>query len=96
MQVVSTLIIWMLVALVGAGTVALICRCVIWGTSGWMAYRLQAEQARATRLQAQVQIETVRARERAAIATAEVQAQADVTIAHVKAQAEVAIGEMGL
>ncbi len=94
MQVMSTLITWMLVALLSAGTVALICRCIIWGTSGWMAHRLQAEQARAARLQAQAHIEAARARERAAVATAEAQAQANVAIAQVKARAEVTIGEM--
>jgi hypothetical protein len=98
MTFITTVALWLAIGLMVAATLALASWCIAWGTRSWLHHRLEIEQARAARIEAQADIETAKAKADAQIAAAEIQAEAQVQIAREKAQAqeraEVAIAQL--
>jgi hypothetical protein len=98
MTLLTTIALWLTIALLIAGTLALASWCIAWGARSWLHHRLEIERARAARIEAQADIETAKAKADAQIAAAEIQAEAQVQIAREKAQAqeraEVAIAQI--
>jgi hypothetical protein len=98
MTLLTTIALWLVIALLVAGTLALASWSIAWGARNWLDHRLETERARAARIKAQAEIEAAKAKADAQIAAAEIQAEAQVQIAREKAQAqeraEVAIAQL--
>jgi hypothetical protein len=98
MTLLTTIALWLVIALLIAGALALASWCIAWGARSWLHHRLEIERARAARIEAQADIETAKAKADAQIAAAEIQAEAQVQIAREKAQAqeraEVAVAQL--
>jgi hypothetical protein len=88
MTLLTTIAIWLTIALLIAGATALASWCLAWGARSWLDHRLETERARAARIEAQADIETAKAKANAQIAQAEIQAQAQIQIAREKAHAQ--------
>jgi hypothetical protein len=98
MTLITTIALWLVVALLIAGTIALASWCIAWGARSWLHHRLETERARAARIKAQAEIDTTREKARAQTTAAEIQAEAQIQIAREKAQAqertEIAIAQL--
>lgn len=86
MALLTTIGLWLVVALLIAGTFALASWCLAWGTRSWLHHRLETERARAARIKAQAEIETAKAKADAQTIAAEIQAEAQIQIAREQAQ----------
>ncbi len=98
MALLTTITLWLTIALLIAGTFALANWCLAWGARSWLHHRLETERARAARIKAQAEIETARAKADAQTAAAEIQAQAQIQIAreksHAQERTEIAIAQL--
>lgn len=98
MTLLTTIALWLTIAMLVAGTIALASWCLAWGSRSWLDHRLETERVRAARIKAQAEVEAVKAKADAQIDAAEIQAKAQIHIAREKAQAqertEVAIAQL--
>src|SRR4028119_920967 len=98
MTLLTTITLWLTIAMLVAGTIALASWCLAWGSRSWLHHRLETERVRAARIKAQAEVDAVRAKADAQIDAAEIQAKAQIHIAREKAQAqertEIAIAQL--